>query len=380
MSSAVARMLAVGLMSGTSLDGVDAVLCEIEGVGDSTRIRQLDYRLTPYSAHTRTLIKEVCLDAQASTRKICSLNFELGAIFAQAVLELMQRNQVTSDQVAFVASHGQTIYHLPNPEPLEYKSTLQIGEAAVIAYQTGIQVISDFRVMDVAALGEGAPLVPFSEKILYGQKGKTIGLQNIGGIGNLTVIQDDEVIAFDTGPGNMMIDEVMHRFFDLPYDEDGRMAASGHIQKDILDELMAHPFVSQAYPKSTGREAFGPEFVAALINRHPAIAPQDWVRTLTRFTAECIAAALSHLPRQLDQLIVGGGGVHNLSLMNDLRTLLDPIPVLTQEDLGFSSDAKEAIAFVILGNQTMHGQASNLPSATGAKRPVVLGKITPRPF
>lgn len=373
-------MLAIGLMSGTSLDGIDAVLCEIDGVDFSTKVTQLDYLLHPYTSDLQSRLRTLCQDTQPNIRNLCSLNFELGSLFAQAVLELLKRNHLKSTDVAFIASHGQTIYHLPKPSEGEFKSTLQIGEAAVIAYQTGIQVISDFRVMDVAAKGEGAPLVPFSEHILYAQKDQCIGLQNLGGIGNITILKQDEVYAFDTGPGNMMIDDAMRIFFNQTYDDQGDTASKGSVNVDLLARLCAHPYLSIQPPKSTGREQFGPSYVKELMDEFNELNPFDFVATLTHFTAVCIATALKMGPYTLDKLIVGGGGAHNLSLMKSIRALLPNIEVLTQEELGFSSDAKEAIAFVVLGNQTLKNRPSNHIKATGAQRSVVLGKITPKPY
>lgn len=372
-------MLAIGIMSGTSLDGVDVVLCTIQGVDESTQVKQLDYLCLPMPQAIKASIRSVCLNEGSNTQAVSQLNFDLGQLFADAVKELLTRNNLKAKDVSFIASHGQTIYHEPHPLS-GHAHTLQIGEAAVIAYQTGIQVIDDFRVMDVAAGGEGAPLVPFSERILYGNQNEVIALQNMGGIGNITVLSPQSTLAFDTGPGNMMMDEVMLRFFQKPYDDDGKMALLGEVNKDLLNHLLTHPFIHQAAPKSTGREDFGSQFVDEIIAKFPHIEAKDLLRTFTRFSAECVREAFTLLPQKPTRLIVGGGGAHNTCLMSDLKECLLPCEVLTQEDLGYSSDAKEALAFVILGNQTLHHRPSNVPSATGAKKAVILGKITPIPF
>lgn len=372
-------MLAIGIMSGTSLDGVDAVLCTLEGVDETTQIKQLDYLCLPMPESIKTSIRSVCLNDHPNTQAISQLNFDLGQLFADAVKELLVRNKLKAQDVAFIASHGQTIYHEPHPKS-GHPHTLQIGEAAIIAYQTGIQVIDDFRVMDIAAGGEGAPLVPFSERILYGNQNEVIALQNMGGIGNITILSPQSTLAFDTGPGNMMMDEVMLRYFHQPYDVEGKTASLGEVNRDLLSYLLTHPFIHQAAPKSTGREQFGPQYVDEIVSKFPHISAQDLLRTFTRYSAECVREAFLLLPQKPTRLIVGGGGAHNTCLVHDLKDCLNPCDVLTQEDLGFSSDAKEALAFVILGNQTLHHRPSNVPSATGAKKAVILGKITPIPY
>ncbi|MCW6665334.1 anhydro-N-acetylmuramic acid kinase AnmK [Aerococcaceae bacterium NML191219] len=374
-------MLAIGLMSGTSLDGIDVALCRIEGHGASTQIECLDFMVHPIPSDTKLHIKQACKSEGFTTRELCSLNFELGYLFSEAVSEMKKRNRLSDEAVDFVATHGQTVYHLPNPAANEVKSTLQIGEAAVIAYQHNVKVIHNFRVMDVAAGGEGAPLVPFSEKILYGKENKKVVLQNIGGIGNLTYLDGDTVLAFDTGPGNMMIDQAMLNLFGKAYDVDGQMARKGKVIRGLLDELMAHPFLKQLPPKSTGREEFGETLVEEILERYENELPEDIICTLTQFTAESIHHHCRHyLPSLPDEVILGGGGAYNSTLKAMLTCLLPEIEVKTQEDLGFSSDAKEALAFVILGNETLHGSASNVTSVTGARHTVVLGSIIPKPI
>lgn len=373
-------MLAIGLMSGTSLDGIDAVLCDIQSTEAGPQFKQLDFLTLDMPEAIKTKIRAAISDAHSSSRLLCSLNFELGHLFSEAVKRLLHRNQLNAKEVSFIANHGQTIYHLPNPAESEVASTLQLGESSIIAYDHRIQVIDNFRVMDMAAGGEGAPLVPFSEHLLYRQKGQHIALQNIGGIGNITYLFEDQVIAFDTGPGNMMIDTAMKHFYHVNYDDLGQVASKGNIAQDVLSELMNHPYLNKVPPKSTGRELFGDQAVLTLIQNYPNVLAPDFIRTLTYFTAYCIQRSCAFLPHPLDQLIVGGGGAHNLTLMKDIQGLLKDVKVMTQEEIGFSSDAKEAMAFVVLGYHTLNHLPSNVPSATGAKRPVVLGKITPIPY
>lgn len=374
-------MLAIGLMSGTSLDGIDVALCEVNGFGENTSIKCIDFIVHPIPENTKDKIRRACLSAGFSTRDVCSLNFEFGKVCSEAVRKIKEKNNLKDEDISFVASHGQTIYHLPHPSIDEVASTLQIGEPAILAYDHRVKVIANFRVMDMAAGGQGAPLVPYSERILYGKKGKIIALQNIGGIGNLTVINDKEVIAFDTGPGNMMIDQAMKNFYHKNYDEEGKIAASGTCIEPLLRELMSHPFLDRKPPKTTGREEFGQQFVEEILERYPNEKPEDIVCTFTQFTANSIAYNYQHhfecLP---DEIIVGGGGAYNKTLCAMLRKELPTVVIKTQEDLGLSSEAKEAIAFVILGNETIHHQPSNELGATGAKKQVILGTITENPF
>jgi anhydro-N-acetylmuramic acid kinase len=371
-------MLAIGLMSGTSLDGIDAVLCDIVGCDADTQIKTLDFITLTMPSLTKQSILSLVKDDQAGIRKLTSLNVELGHLFADAVLELMKRNHLKASDVAFIASHGQTIYHLPNPNEGEYKSTLQIGESSIIAYRTRIQVIDNFRVMDMAADGQGAPLVPMSEKILFSQKDKRIGLLNIGGIANLTILNDD-VKAFDTGPGNMMIDEAMRKLFGQEFDLGGSMALQGNRITQLFDELTQHPYLQLPFPKTTGREVFGEHYVVELLKKYAKSSNLDVIRTFTEFTVYCIVDAIQKQSLEIDQLIVSGGGAYNQCLLDQLKLSL-PCPVNTQEDLGLRSDAKEAIAFVVLGNQFLHHRPGNVPSATGAKEALILGKLTPIPY
>lgn len=373
-------MLAIGLMSGTSLDGVDCVLCEITGINETTRVKQIDFLTYPFDSDLKKRCLEVLTLHQSSTRALCSLNFELGYIFSKAVIEILKRNQLESTEVSFIASHGQTIYHLPQPNPNEYASTLQLGEAAVIAYECRIQVISNFRVMDMAAGGQGAPLVPFSELILYGQTKDRTALLNLGGIANISFLDSIKPIAFDTGPANMMIDEAMRYFFQKEYDQNGDIAWVGQIHDALLNELKSHPYLTMSYPKSTGRESFGSAYVHSLLKKYSDVKAEDIIRTFTYFTSYCVYQSIQAYNKPLDRLILSGGGAHNSLIKHDLKVLNPGVDVITQEDLGYSSDAKEAIAFVVLANQTLHQQSSNVISVTGAKQAVILGNITMVPY
>lgn len=380
-------MFAVGLMSGTSLDGIDAALVKINGVGKNTNVELIDFLTLSLPSDVKEEIKIACSEDKSSVDLICSLNFKLGKLFAEATKNVCIKAGFDIEKLDFIASHGQTIYHLPNSRENLVPSTLQIGEPAVIAYETGVKVISNFRVMDMAAGGEGAPLVPYSEYVLYGSDKENVALQNIGGIGNVTVIPKggdiDRIFAFDTGPGNMIIDEVVLRLFNLSYDADGKIAATGSVQEDMLDDLMSHPYIYALPPKTTGREDFGEQFVDKLLEKYKNKKPEDILATVTMFTAKSIAENYKKFiidKVDLNKAVIGGGGAHNKTLLSYLKKELPTIEIVTQDDIGLSSDAKEAIAFVILGNETLHNGFSNVPSATGAKDKVILGNITPSPI
>lgn len=380
-------MYGIGIMSGTSLDGVDTVLVEIENHGINTKLKVIEYNEYPMPASTRMKIKQVCDEKNSHVDLICSLNFEIGYLFVEAVKRLLEKANFNSSQLDFIATHGQTIYHIPFQRDDLISSTLQIGEPAILAYEFNTTVISNFRVMDMAAKGQGAPLVPYSEYILYSEKGKNIALQNIGGIGNVTLLNEDldidQIEAFDTGPGNMMINEACRLLYNQPFDHDGYHASQGHIIDEMLEELMNHPYMKKLPPKSTGREEFGENYVKELIEKYNGYDKNDYIKTFTYFTAKSIEY---HYRRDimskchLDKVIVGGGGSHNQTLMKMIKTLLYDIEVYTQDEIGYSSDAKEAIAFAILGNETLHQHFSNVKSATGAMHNVVLGNITPKPI
>ena len=376
-------MLAVGLMSGTSLDGVDTVLCEISGQDESTKVKQLYFKTYDIPESLRTKIRKCCSRELIPVDLICSLNFELGYLFADAVKSLCKDANVKLEDLSFIASHGQTIFHIPKAYDDYVPSTLQIGEAAIIANECKTKVISNFRVMDMAVGGEGAPLVPYSETLLYSEENQAVALQNIGGIGNVTVLpkkgDTKKVIAFDTGPGNMMIDEAVRTFYGKKYDTDGYYARQGNLIPSLAAELKEHPYFNLEIPKTTGREMFGEHFTKSILEKYHSCEPNDLIHTFTWFTAYSIAY---HYKKYLiseyglKKCIIGGGGAYNSYLLELIRNEISELTVMTQEEHGFSSEAKEALAFVILGNQTYHRSPSNVPSATGAKKSVILGQIT----
>lgn len=374
------RRLVAGLMSGTSLDGIDVALVWLEGHGTATKVELLYFDTVPYSSEMRQQILSACDPKQSTVDQICSLNFLLGEKFAKALGTVCQAAGISVQALDLIGSHGQTIYHIPG------QSTLQIGEAAVLAEQTGVITVADFRVRDVAAGGQGAPLVPYTEYLLYRSSSKTRLLQNIGGIANVTVLPAGcdaaSVWAFDNGPGNMLIDYAVRRLTNgqATYDCNGKMASQGEVHQRLLHELLNHPYFEQKPPKTTGREMFGQSYAESILQSFwTQVTPEDIVATLTYFTARTIADSYKQfiLPcHAVNEVIIGGGGSHNQTLLNMLQQELSNLLVQCQEDLGFSSDAKEAVAFAILANETIAGLANNLPRVTGASHPVVMGKIS----
>ena len=385
----MSKRLAVGLMSGTSVDGVDAALVSIEGAGTDTVVELVHYSTSPFPQQVKKKIFDVMSPTDSSTPLLSSLHFELGEVYSDAVLKVCQEANISVEDLSFIGSHGQTVYHQPFHTESSVASTLQIGEPSVIAYRTNTQVVSNFRSMDMAAGGEGAPLVPYTEFLLYRRKDEGRLLQNIGGIGNVTVLPEDcsldDVFAFDTGPGNMVIDGLCENLFGLSYDEDGTIAARGTIHPEAARAWMEweKEFFKKAPPKSTGRELFGEVFVNRILQDYGDLSKEDLIATATYFTALSISDAYKTFifpEHPIKEVIIGGGGSYNGTLLHMMRELLPEVTIITQEEIGYSSDAKEAIAFALLANETLHGNPSNVPGATGAKKPVILGSITQSPI
>lgn len=319
-------MYIAGIMSGTSLDGIDVALVYIEGNGIDSKVELIHFTTVPFCKDIKNEILQALSIDTSNVQLICSLNFKLGLCFANAVKEVCKQADLSLKQLDLIGSHGQTIYHQPKQEGNFISSTLQIGEPAVIAYETNTTVISNFRTMDMAAGGQGAPLVPYSEVILYRHQTKNRLLQNIGGIGNVTVIpshlSDKNVIAFDTGPGNIVIDEMCQRLFQLSYDQNGRIAKQGVVVDEILTYCMNHPFLKMNPPKSTGREQFGEEFVSKLLKKYEKHSKENILTTVTMFTASSIVHQYKEfiLPYyEIDEVILGGGGSYNRTLVEMIR-------------------------------------------------------------
>ena len=374
--------LVVGLMSGTSADGIDAVLTRITGYGLSTKAEQLGFHFLPFDGPTRQAILDICTGNSGGTRDICLLSTHLGRLYAEAVRELLRKTG--TEQIDLIGCHGQTVYHIPEETPYLHTSlrgTLQIGDPSYLAEEFHCPVVSDFRIRDMAAGGLGAPLVPYTEFLLYRSEIEDVALQNIGGIGNVTLLPAGctlhEVTAFDTGPGNMVMDALVRKLTGgaMDYDDGGRLAASGHIIPELLAWMLEDPYLEKRPPKTTGREYYGQKYVERIL-AHGAYPLVDVLATATAFTAQTIALSLRKFaPRMPGRLVVGGGGSRNPTLLGFLQQALPEVRVQTQEDLGLSSDAKEAVAFAILANDALFGSCNNAPSATGAKHPVVMGRI-----
>jgi anhydro-N-acetylmuramic acid kinase len=349
-------------MSGTSLDGIDVAVVDIGG----KRIRTVAHSTTPFSPATRARI----LNA-GSAADISRLNFELGELYAKAVAA----TGVPLDSIHLIGCHGQTIHHEGGA------NTLQIGEESVIAERLRIPVVSDFRTRDVAAGGQGAPLVPFADFLLFASRRVNRVALNIGGIANITVlpraVTADRVIAFDTGPGNMVIDQLVGRLTagKRRFDRDGSIAARGRVNRPLLDTLLRDRFYKAKPPKSAGREEYGSEFVDRLVATK--LPMEDLISTATALTAATIASAIVRFAPATEEVIAAGGGIHNRQIMAGLAAFLSGRRITTTADYSVEPDAKEAIAFAILAHRTWTRRTGNLPSATGARRPVILGKITP---
>jgi len=370
--------MALGLMSGTSVDGIDAVLAEISGRGLRTGARILAFETHPFEPPMKRRILKLF---SAGAEEICEMNFIIGELLADAALKLMRRTGTPPGKVDFIGSHGQTLYHLSG-HPRRRNSTLQIGEGAVIAARTGVVTVCDFRPADIPAGGTGAPLVPFADYLLFRKKGKVRALLNLGGIANVTVLPGrlEEVMAFDTGPANMVIDSLvrLRSRGRMKWDPEGRLAGRGRINEELLGDLMRNPYFQLSPPKSTGRELFGEEFAKDLWGKKRRLSLEDLLATATFFTAASIYRGFDDFifPRfRVDEIFISGGGVHNQTLMGFLRKVFGPIPIGPLNDLGIDGDAKEALAFALLADATLQGLPSNVPGATGAKRPAVLGKI-----
>jgi len=377
-------MIVVGLMSGTSADGVDAAVVRLQGAPPRLEWELLGFVQHPHPQELRQSIFAAFRPETSSAEHLCRLNFELGEAFAAAALQAIRAAGLTPSQVDFIGSHGQTVWHIP-PAPGETASTLQLGEPAVIAERSGLPAVSNFRARDMAAGGQGAPLVPFVDWLLLTHPTKTRVAQNIGGIGNLTYLppegRPEEILAFDTGPGNMLLDDAARRATDgrLTFDRDGLLAAAGKVNTAWLKVLLSDPYFSAPPPKSTGRERFGAQLGAELWQNagKRGLSAQDILATLTAFTAESIALSYQKfLPRLPEEVIVSGGGSLNPTLMQRLRQRLAPAHVLVSDEIGLPSAAKEALAFAVLAYETWHHRPANLSSATGAKKPVVLGSVT----
>lgn len=376
----------IGLMSGTSADGVDASIVRIKGHAKDSKIELIYHYHYEYQKEIKELIHRLFDLEKTSIPFLSNMSFLLGEIFADTAIEAIKESGLSQNDIDLIASHGQTVFHSPYPQKLgefQIRSTLQIGEGSVIAEKTGITTICDFRVRDMAVGGQGAPLVPFADWVLFTSEEFTRGILNIGGIANITILPKDanidDVLAFDTGPGNMVIDEFVREISngELNFDRDGSIARKGKVSSKLLEILLSHPYFNLSPPKSTGREIFGRLFTINLYKRGKSLglSDEDIVATATALTATTIANSIKQFG--IEELIIGGGGVYNSYLIELIKNSLPGIRIKTHEDFGIPNQAKEALAFAILANEVVFNSPNNVPSATGAKKKVILGKIIP---
>ena len=404
-------MIVAGVMSGTSADGINVALVKLSGSGFDTRFELVAHHEYPYPRPVRRAVLAAMNAPRASVADLARLNFVLGELYASAVLATQKKAGM---KIELVGCHGQTLYHQGEPAPYLGKkiaATWQTGEGAIIAARVGAPVVSDFRPADMAAGGKGAPLVPFLDYLVYRDAHVGRIVQNLGGIGNLTAIpagaSPEQVVAFDTGPGNMVVDAAMERLYARPFDRDGRVAAKGRPLEAILKVVLKHPFLRRKPPKTAGREEFGREFVADFLRRCGRARKEDVVATATGLTARSIGEAVKRFVlaagRRQDSrrdrgpqnarfwrsgvgdagatfrdYVVSGGGAKNRTLITMLRAEVEPLGLTlrSSEEFGVPSAAKEAVAFALLAYETWHRRPSNIPSATGARRPAILGKIS----
>lgn len=374
------KKYAIGLMSGTSADGMDAALVSISGCSINTVVELVDFVSIEYREDFRNELLRLAKGNEGGSRDLSRMNFALGEEMKKACSILLDKSGINKKDIAFVGSHGHTFYHEPNS--VNYvghtvRSTFQLGESAVVSSYLGCPVVSDFRVSDLAHGGQGAPLVPYTEYILYGHKNVNYGLLNIGGIANITLIGKDfdlsDVIAFDTGPGNMVLDNLVSRFssFSMRYDKNGDWAKKGRVNDKLLSFLLNDPYLKKEPPKTTGREYYGEKYINRLLKMAENISKEDILRTVTALTAECVNIAInSFFPFKPDKILVGGGGASNSTMMEELNKR---IGILSEKNE--FSDAKEAIAFAILANERLNNIPNNAPRSTGANEPVVMGKV-----
>jgi anhydro-N-acetylmuramic acid kinase len=379
-------MRVAGLMSGTSADGVDVAIVDCP---PRAAMQLVAFDTFAYPPAVRQGIFDLFDPATGRVDQVCHLNAAIGEIFAEALITLARRHAIALDSIDLVGSHGQTVHHLPEGRRLgrrTVRSTLQIGEPSIIAERTGITTVADFRPRDMAAGGQGAPLVPYTDLLLFGHRRLGRAVQNIGGIANVTWLPPaagpDDVMAFDTGPGNMLIDRLAWHVSGgrLKYDRDGAIAGRGSVDETLLADLLRHPFFRRRPPKSTGREEFGLPMADQLWqqSRRRRMPAENLLATVTALTARSIARAYRRfLPGNVDEAIICGGGARNPTLLAMLREQLAPARVVPMDDLGLSADAKEAVSFAILARETVLGRPGNIIGATGARRRVVLGKIIP---
>ena len=387
--------LVAGLMSGTSLDGADAVVARIAGTGRGATMDVLGEAFVPYDDGLRRVLLDQSHVGTSDVRTLAGLNFRLAEVYADAVRAACAAAGIEAGALDLVGSHGQTVHHVPDAEPVAgalAASTLQIGDPSVLAKRLGVPVVGDFRVGDVALGGQGAPLVPYFDFVRFADERETRLLLNLGGIANVTVLPAGAdaagVYAFDTGPANMIADRLAQRFFGVPYDEGGRLAGQGTVDEALLERLLDDEYLRRPPPKSTGREKYDDGFVATLVADYslrsgPLIEATrartlDLMATVAAFTAASVHDAYVRFVAptdRADRLVVSGGGRHNAAVMDGLRARFAGVDVTTTDALGVDGDTKEALLFALLAHECLNEAPTNLPRVTGASAPTVLGKI-----
>jgi anhydro-N-acetylmuramic acid kinase len=380
--------IVAGVMTGTSLDGGDAVIVRLGGSGPSMEMDVLAFVHHPYPDALRSMVRRVASAEDVAVNDLTRLNVRLASFYAGVVGAALDEAGLDRGDLDLVGSHGQTIRHLPEPSACageEVRATLQIGDPSTLAQHLGTVTVGNFRAADVAVGGQGAPLVPYFDYVTFTDPDETRALVNLGGIANVTLLPaggaPGDVRAFDTGPANMVVDALAARLYDADYDDGGRHAAAGTPDHDLLADLLQDDFFRQPPPKSTGRETFGDDYVDGILGEARArnLSPDDVMATATLLTAASIYKAYAQHLRSaspIDVLIASGGGVHNDAMMEMLADAFAPIPVRTVSDYGIDGDAKEALCFAVLAHETLNGVPTNLPSVTGADRPALLGSIS----
>lgn len=367
----------ISMMSGTSLDSIDACLIKIY---DNLKFEVIDSYSLDYPSEIRNKLLMLA-NNKGDVKDVCFMNFIVGDLFAQCANKLLQKSKLNKCDVDFISSHGQTIFHMPfetEISGIKTKSTLQIGDISLISHKTGIMTVGDYRTKDMAANGQGAPLVPFADKILFGTDKNRL-IQNIGGISNVTVLsKDTEIFAFDNGPGNMLIDYFVKKLFNKPFDENGNIAREGTINNNWLNVLLKEPYYSLQIPKTTGRELFNDDYAERIYKNAPSN-KYDVIATITALTAKVITDSYKNfiLPRtSIDEIVLGGGGAFNNTLIRYIKDYIPDIQIKKHSDFGIPDKLKEAIAFAYLGYYTINKRPNNVPSCTGADCPVIMGKIS----
>lgn len=372
------KKLAAGIMSGTSLDGIDIAIANIEGYDRNTKINFIKGITVPWKTNTYKEIKDVLSLKTSNIELVSKLNYKISYEYYEGLKTLCKSLDIKPEDLDFISIHGQTVWH--DPTNKDMPSTLQLGSGSVLSALAKTTVISNFRLKDIVLKGEGAPLVPVFDQLVFDSKDKTIALHNLGGISNLTLLKDNEILlAYDTGPSNMMIDYFMKKFYNKPYDDKGNKAKSGNIIKPLYDEVMNLKFFKQLPPKSTGRELFGDQYSKYLYEKYSGYNYEDYVRTATEITINSIVDSYKYLIKkynQIDEIIFSGGGTHNDFLINQIKKQLPNVKISKSSKYNIDIDFKEAIAFIVLGNQTFEKRKTNLSKATGSEGSIILGDIS----